>query len=495
MQVDLLVEMRSLDHDGVMHVSFSVSAMPVLSIYDFRSKQEYIYRTNRIREITGASELIAGMYDEFLRLEPRIVNEWEQGEHLTEKFSDEVIGEVVYIGGGNLCVLYRSRDDYISCNKVFSRLVLDNAYGLNMLTACVDWTGDFEECRSAVYGALDIQKRVGRASVLPNTLPFTQVDRTTFQPIAEKVDWPSRRELTRESKDKLEAFVSKAQRDRAWAAEGKLIDDIAAEKGTDSLIAVIYFDGNSIGDRLKAVHSVSDMRRFSLDVHQALVVNAEQAIKESLGELPEQYGSHRVIIDHGDEITLVCNAHAAPFVLDAYFKALSYGDYEACAGVAIGHSHDPFTALYEIAEECCESGKKANRKNGSNHSYVDLHFCRSGILGSLEQIRDAQERNMTDRPYRIDSSYQLFLEVGRVLLRSKITRSDLKELNRAIARGHSWYRLEYERIKAKDISALSELEKLASANVLKRMLFDVTSFWDIYELRFSEHLDSSPVSE
>ena len=33
----------------------------VIALYGFRSKQEYIYRTNRMREITGASELIAGM--------------------------------------------------------------------------------------------------------------------------------------------------------------------------------------------------------------------------------------------------------------------------------------------------------------------------------------------------------------------------------------------------------------------------------------------------
>ena len=28
----------------------------VIALYGFRSKQEYIYRTNRMREITGASE-------------------------------------------------------------------------------------------------------------------------------------------------------------------------------------------------------------------------------------------------------------------------------------------------------------------------------------------------------------------------------------------------------------------------------------------------------
>ena len=41
----------------------------ITAIYDCRSKQEYIYRTNKIREIAGASKLLADVFrvqaDEF----------------------------------------------------------------------------------------------------------------------------------------------------------------------------------------------------------------------------------------------------------------------------------------------------------------------------------------------------------------------------------------------------------------------------------------------
>ena len=39
----------------------------VLALYDCRSKQEYIYRTNRIREISGGSALLADVYKMFFR--------------------------------------------------------------------------------------------------------------------------------------------------------------------------------------------------------------------------------------------------------------------------------------------------------------------------------------------------------------------------------------------------------------------------------------------
>ena len=34
----------------------------ITAIYDCRSKQEYIYRTNKIREISGASKLLSNVY-------------------------------------------------------------------------------------------------------------------------------------------------------------------------------------------------------------------------------------------------------------------------------------------------------------------------------------------------------------------------------------------------------------------------------------------------
>lgn len=39
----------------------------ILALYDCRSKQEYIYRTNRVQEITGASELLSSLFKDFSR--------------------------------------------------------------------------------------------------------------------------------------------------------------------------------------------------------------------------------------------------------------------------------------------------------------------------------------------------------------------------------------------------------------------------------------------
>ena len=34
----------------------------IIAVYDFRSKQDYIYKTNKVKEIMGASKLLEDVY-------------------------------------------------------------------------------------------------------------------------------------------------------------------------------------------------------------------------------------------------------------------------------------------------------------------------------------------------------------------------------------------------------------------------------------------------
>ena len=79
----------------------------ILALYDFGSKQEYIYRTSKIKEISGASVLLAGMYREFnsiLQLqEPKIELKYTVDEPFELSAfvngAGKPDGEVLYDGG------------------------------------------------------------------------------------------------------------------------------------------------------------------------------------------------------------------------------------------------------------------------------------------------------------------------------------------------------------------------------------------------------------
>ena len=88
----------------------------VLALYDFASKQEFIYRTSKIREISGASAMLSGMYKKFNDILSENGSSTKIKYDLEETFTvegfvvnEDIDAEVLYDGGGNLMVLYKNR--------------------------------------------------------------------------------------------------------------------------------------------------------------------------------------------------------------------------------------------------------------------------------------------------------------------------------------------------------------------------------------------------
>ncbi len=307
-----------------------------------------------------------------------------------------------------------------------------------------------------------------------------------------------------------------------------LLDEMTLEKGRESLLAIIYIDGNNMGAKLKEEidkhtdydSGVKALREFSINANEAFVERPIAAIERNLEQLhkkqkekmiakygekkykdSENYVKYRRVIAGGDEITLICNARIVPEILDVYFKTLDRehsGNY-ACAGVAIFHSHAPFADVYEIAEQCCESGKKCSRDYGSNANFIDFHYCRAGITNDMEIVREKQEKGLTARPYRVDGghngySYPEFIGFTKKI--KAIGRSNIKELAAAIIRGDSYYRFEVERInsrrfkiKLKDEEertdeAVPKKERLIHIDPKdeksKKMIFDIAQVYDLW---------------
>lgn len=258
----------------------------VTALYECRSKQEYIYRTNRIKEISGGSALLANVYAEFFALAGkkgiRINTDWRSGEKLSiEKFIESSAdGEVIYEGGGNLYMIYRSRDVYIKANRIFSKMLLDTTYSVSLVASCVDTTDNFLDNRKRLYEENSHIKSTGIVSLPCNVLPITQVDGVTYLPIKEKENG---RSYSTESSLKLKAF------DKLSDKSGIYLDDLIPDKGTESLIAVIYADGNAMGQKVKNCtegkneysECVDALRELSIRTNNSYVDRPITAIKKS----------------------------------------------------------------------------------------------------------------------------------------------------------------------------------------------------------------------
>lgn len=469
----------------------------ILALYDCRSKQEYIYRTNRVQEITGASELLRSLFTDFFEDKNngfKIKSDW-RNENAPENFldvfnSEGYDAEIVYEGGGNLCVIFKDRETYIDVNKALSRQVLEKTFAVSIIASATEVTDNFAEDRKRLYAENALQKNLGAYHTPCNVLPFTQVDRLTYLPVVKK---SGNRQYSTESLKKKEKYTS-LPRPQEQILEYEF--DNMVDKGNESLLAIIYIDGNNMGAKVKAATAgktdytsgINALREFSKQTDLDFV---ERPIKEIKDRLTSRYNNatddkerrkylFRKVISGGDEITIVCNAHAAPEILETYFNTLTdNSDNSACAGVAIFHSHAPFADVYEIAEACCEMGKNVSHLKGNEgKNYIDFHYCHSGITNSLETIRETQEKDYTQRPYEYSDSWKTFCKYGKLMAKFS-KRSDVKALCTAIVKGDSYYKEELRRMKSRD-SKKNLTEIFENEDEIKKIIFDIAIVYDLW---------------
>ena len=480
----------------------------LIAIYDCRSKQEYIYRTNRVQEIVGASELLRDLFKGFFNIcDLNISTDWENLIAPDDYFGyfreNDLDAEVVYEGGGNLCMIFKDEDTYKKFNRKFSRYALDKAYNVSIIASAAeikerDGGYDFVEDRNELYRRNAWNKNTGSYYVPCNILPFTQVDRLTFQPIVKKTgSGSSRRQFTAESLRKQMTY------DALLPEDNQIIEkefDNMVDKGTESLLAIIYIDGNNMGEKLKNrthgltgyAQGITALRDFSKKTNQDFVVTPIQEISKRLTQKYNEAKTKkekirflfRRIISGGDEITLVCNARAVPLILETYFDTLiASGDNTACAGVAIFHSHAPFADVYEIAEQCCENAKKKAHVSPSDQTnYIDFHYCHSGITNSLDVIRERQEGRYTARPYEYSGNWQEFIRLGTMIAEKKgmkLKRSDVKELSDALNSGESYYKAELKRIQSRQTTDDFQKEIMGNPDAAK-FLYDISIVYDLW---------------
>lgn len=463
-----------------------MSVEKVLALYDFASKQDFIYKTTKIKEISGASNMLSGMYKRFCK----VLN--DNGLNLKYDLSSEFdfescfstgdnIGEVLYDGGGNLLVLYKDRESYITANKVISKMLLEKFPTLKMISCCVPVTGDFESDRKNLY--VENTKRKNRFPVaeISSVTPFSQTDTQTFLPVVYKgTAFGMETSLSADRLSKLKSY-KKLEINKLDSLEG--------------LLAVIYIDGNSMGAKLIKCSStdynegVKKLRAFSEQVNKIYVEKPIEEIQKMVSN--SQYNGFRKVIGGGDEITVICDARIALKVVEVYFSTLAKqriviaGEEiycTACAGIAVFHGKTPFSTVYKIAEEACESAKeKAHKKDGN---YLDFHYCHAGITNSFELLRKTEQKDLTKRPYEYSLEknnkgyYKGFKEFYKYkeLLR-KSGRANVKALGNAAQQSFEKYKIETKRVNAYLPKNFSGYD---SSETEMKIVYDMSEFYDIW---------------
>ena len=497
----------------------------VLAQYTIRSKQEYIFRTNRMVEIAGASENISQSWNilftqadkmgkKLRRVSKNIPFCMEEVKRLFDE--RKLNGIELFCGGGNDTVLYDSIETYLEVNKAFSRFLLENYPGMIPMAVACEYSGDYDKDYANLMKQSDIEKNKMISGQSDFILPFSMMDRTTFQPYSDIISIAeSSVRVTDEAKAKRKAGLKIREQDETV----KLLDDLITKKGEESLLAVVHADGNNMGSKISEMLTdkkdydscVNIMREFTADTAKAFGKSGLDAMQKCQQQLKEDYKDKydekafffRKIIADGDDMTFVCNARFVMDYVRAYLEAVqNYNNkgekewrYSSCAGICIFHSHYPFARAYSLAEQACESAKKnVHGECIKEESWVDFHYIHNGVGGDLDQIREHQSvSGCMARPWRIGTKantdrkdYSTLQILADIMKENGVSRSDIKTIGSELEDSYSYGKFELNRVHGHHRNLQNEIKeklKIDKEEDLLPIIYDLSEVYDLWFVR------------
>lgn len=404
----------------------------ILTAVDTTQIQRFVFGSNKLKENIGGSELVElathrWVY-EALPSSHNVVDV-NTGRLDASKTIGQVDAEVVYVGGGNAVIMFRSIDLARAFTRRLTLRVLKDAPGLDILVAHREFNWNDESLAEVMHLILrdDIaRKKQARTPSLPLLgLGVTAPCNSTGLVTAGVVDKKrvSREILAKASDDiqdsaseRLHGLFPRRIAEGGWDTPDNF-DKLGRIKGEEGYIAVVHADGNGMGQRVEQIAS-----QFSSPVNNREYIDKMRALSEAIGsasvralqrvvnlmadaivsdaELAEIHREGfplRPIVFGGDDVTFVCNGRyglpLAAYYLEAFQEetakeeAFGMKPAFACAGVAVVKVHYPFARAYALSEQLCSSAKKRARAESRDCSALDWHFAMSGIAGSLEAIR------------------------------------------------------------------------------------------------------------
>jgi len=227
-------------------------------------------------------------------------------------------------------------------------------------------------------------------------------------------------------------------------------------KSRHNYTAVVYADGNSMGKIIQQIKSPDEFTFFSQTIENAIEESCFEALYKTYSEIyqhPLSSFPGEILLLGGDDLIVYLTADMAfPFALDvasrfqqktkksfdcnegAFFKELTGGEgITISLGIAYGKVNTPISMLLNQAESLLQSAKTAGSKNQTNPyyapTYIDFHIstlfnqvdisqCRQHYLqfdlshDNLDHSAksDAPEKHLYlyQKPYELDDAYKLY---------------------------------------------------------------------------------------
>ena len=294
--------------------------------------QEFIFKTNQLQEIVGASEIVKKLEKEFMDFS-----------HMKEE-------NILLNAAGNIKAIF---DDNAMLEKVvkeFPKIIMQKAYGITISQAVVKIAGE-KQTTEEIHELEKLLKTQRNKPSIPLDLSINIMELApkTARPLVEK-------DMDISTKQKRDAYALWFKEQRKNDEEFEKSKELSYISNGKRKLAVIHADGNGLGQLIPTIKNIPE---FSKGLDNATNEAYEKAKKII------QNDKIRKIILGGDDLTVICDAsYALEFTkifLEEFEKqthAKTGYKLTACAGIAYANEKYPFHYAVSLAEALCSATKK-----------------------------------------------------------------------------------------------------------------------------------------
>jgi len=382
--------------------------------------QSYIFSTNKLKEIIGASEIIEQLcttwFDEFIKV-------------------NELKGKKYLNAAGNI----RFKSDRETIQKIFTEyheFLLKNASGVPFSQAVVKITGSDSEAiycldkklnaqRNSPIYAFDLGIMIrSKARRTGDAATFKKDAEGDFTDINTGLKFTNADSKALETKTKVENV--------SYPSEFSEI----AKEGKHSWLALVHIDGNGMGNRINDIinsekeNIFEELKTFSESIGKSTIEAYQCAIKAIIPLVDENYSKNkpielpmRPIILGGDDLTVIIRADLALKFTEVFLNEFEKNTetklgkdkgLTACAGIAFVKEKFPFHYSAHLAEELCGFAKDSGNRQAS---CLQFHRVQDSFIDTYKEIINRElttEENtpfvFQNGPYYLDKSKGVSIE-------------------------------------------------------------------------------------
>lgn len=374
--------------------------------------QDFIFKTNELKHIIGASELVEQI--------------------CTSAFDDYAKnGESVVRAAGNIKVIFEKEEDCARAVREFPKRVMTMAPGITISQAVVPLNDDFGKAIDDIEALLKIQRNKPSRSVTTGLIGIKRANNTGLPVVRikkedKKVIYKDESTIQKEIFQDNIGLCKKSFGEGVHLA-GKVAYNISEINDKNDWIAIIHADGNGLG---KVVQVVGKQKDVFSDFSRQLDTATKEAANKAFAAIANRFEDKAIIpirpvVLSGDDMTVIIRGDLALDYANAFisafeeftgkdlltktgkvlsdilqkFKVFEGKNYlTACAGIAYIKSSYPFYYGYQLAEDLCGQAKKDTKAiygAETNHlppSCLMFHKVKDSFI---VDYKDIVERELT----------------------------------------------------------------------------------------------------